>query len=440
MSAASRVLVAVTGALTTVLIARLLGADGAGSYSIALTLVLLLTVASTLGVEHGIAYQVSSRRWHAAAALRSAQKLAFTIGLALAAVTVVVRLLIPQAFAGLGVAMTAITVASVPFALSWFYATYVAVSVDQYEASAAPPGIQSCLAMVLVSAGALADGLFGAVVGLALSHALAAAVVLLWARRWLRAAPPATAAVSRPLREAIAFGIKGYASVALQLLNYRLDLFILSAAATTAAVGHYSVAVAVTSVMWLLPPALSDVLFPRVAALTATATEEAMQHRAFVEAKSLRHTALIVGAFTVVLTVALLLLVVPVYGPEFQSAIDLGLILLPGVALLGLGNPLAATIVGRGKPAYTLYVTLITTPVTIALYIVLIPRLDATGAALASSISYALTFVLMTIAYRRATGTGVLRLLRPTRSEISDYRALPAAIRARLARARPLAR
>ena len=71
------------------------------------------------------------------------------------------------------------------------------------------------------------------------------------------------------LRAAMRFGSKTYPANVLQFLNFRLDLFLLNALATTADVGRYSVAVSVTSVMWLLPRALSAVVFPRVAHLSA---------------------------------------------------------------------------------------------------------------------------------------------------------------------------
>jgi O-antigen/teichoic acid export membrane protein len=159
-----------------------------------------------------------------------------------------------------------------------------------------------------------------------------------------------------------------------------------------------------------------------------------------VETKSLRHAVLVVAAATVVLALVLVLLVVPVYGPGFEPAVALGLILLPGVALLGIAGPLAASVVGRGRPGLALAITLATTPLTIALYATLIPALDATGAALASTISYATTFVLWVIVYGRVTGMPVLPALMPTRSELADYRALWPVIAARargLRRARP---
>jgi O-antigen/teichoic acid export membrane protein len=228
------------------------------------------------------------------------------------------------------------------------------------------------------------------------------------------------------LKRALSFGLRGYAANALQVLNYRVDFFVLSAVASAAALGHYAVAVAVTSMLWLLPQALSDVLFPRVAALSA-AEQEA--HRDFVETKSLRHATLLAVGAGVVLALALLVLVVPVYGPAFRDAIALGLIRLPGVALIGIANTLGAITIGRGKPEYGLYTTLVVTPVTLVLYATLIPAYDATGAALASSLSFAAAFVVTAFFYRRATGHAVLPRAFPTRSELDDYRALGPKVR-----------
>jgi len=432
MSATSRVTVAATGAAATILVARLLGPGGTGAYAIAQTLILLLTVATTLGVEHGIAYYVSTRRWEAAAAYRSSQRVALVSGVAGALLALLARLVVPSAFDGLSVEVTVAAAAALPFALAWFYATYVALAVDRYEAYALPPALQSTLALLLVGALAALDGVRGAVIGFSAAHLLTAVAVWASARRVLLPPPaaPHDAAPPGPLRRAIRFGVKGYASNALQMLNYRLDVFVLASVATAADVGHYAVAVAVTGVMWLLPGAISEVLFPRIASLGAREDAHGEQLRAFVEAKSLRHTVVIVLASSAVLALALVTLVVPVYGEDFRAAVGLGLILLPGVALIGLSGPLSASFVGRGHPGYSLAIALVTTPLTIALYLLLIPALDATGAALASTISYATTFVLAAVFNRRVTRTPVLPRLVPTRSELADYRALAPAIRA----------
>jgi O-antigen/teichoic acid export membrane protein len=354
-------------------------------------------------------------------------RLSLAVGLLGATLGLGARLAVPDAFASLTVGETALVVAGLPFSLTWFYVSFIALATDRYEAYVLPPALQSALALVLVAPGALAWDITGAVAGLTLANVIVGLSTAVWAGRRL---PAQEGDEAQPpmLRKAIAFGVKGYAANALQLLNYRLDLFILSAVASAAAVGRYAVAVAVTQVLWLLPQGLSDVLFPRVAQLSAR--DDSETHREMVEVKSLRHVTLTVAVSAVVLALALLLLVVPIYGESFRESIDLGLILLPGVALIGVSGVLSATIVGRGKPIYSLYIALITTPLTIGLYAVLIPALDAKGAAIASSASYAASFVLACLFYARVTGRNPLPLMRPGRSELEDLRALPRAVAA----------
>ena len=423
MSGVSRAAVAATGAVTTIVVARLLGPSGAGAFAVAQTLIILLTVATTLGMEHGIAYYVSSGRWSARSAFRESQRVALVVGVFGAACGVLARAIVPQAFHGLSPAITAVAAVALPFALSWFYASYVALAIDHYEGFVLPPALQSTVAMVLVAVLAATDGIGGAVIGFTIAHLVTAVGVLAVTRRRLSLSSMAREPSEWvQLRRAITFGVKGYAANNLQLVNYRLDLFILNATAVSAAVGHYAVAVSVTSVMWLLPQALSDVLFPRVAALSTRAGEQDSEMLKMAEAKSLRHTVAVTIIVAIALALALLLLVVPIYGPAFAQSRVLGLILLPGVALLGIASPLSATIVGRGHPGLLLKGALVVTPLTVVLYVVLIPALHAPGAALASSVSYAATFTAAVLFYHRATGRNPLPLMVPTRSEFADYR------------------
>jgi O-antigen/teichoic acid export membrane protein len=132
MGAASRLVVAITGAATTILIARLFGDAGSGAFAIALTIVYVLTVLGTLGVEHGIAYYVSGRTWGPRHAFATSQRVAIVVGLAGAALGVAARLAIPSIFADLTVAECAVAAAALPFALAWFYGAYVALADDHY--------------------------------------------------------------------------------------------------------------------------------------------------------------------------------------------------------------------------------------------------------------------------------------------------------------------
>jgi O-antigen/teichoic acid export membrane protein len=427
MTAAARVGVTAVGALTAIAIARLLGPSGSGAFFVAQSLLVLLTVATTLGVEHGIVYFVSSERWEARSAYDTALKVALATGLAGAALGLAARLAFPSAFAGLPVWLVALAVAGLPFALAWLYAIYIALATDRYEAFVLPPFLQATGVLAFGVLGAIAYDVEGAVVGMTASTVLVGIGTVVWARRVLPRAAPAQPGM---LRRAIAFGIKGYAANGLQLLNYRLDVFLLAAVASAVVVGQYWVAVAVTSVLWLLPAALAEVLYPRVAYLHARDDASAAEQLEIVETKGVRHVALIAMVTAVLVALVLLFLVVPLFGSEFAPATDLGLILIPGAAAIGIAGTLSSSIVGRGRPSYSLYSALIVTPVTILLYLWLIPWLDSTGAALASTISYCLSFVVASFFYYFATGRRVYRLLIPTQSELDDLRALPGAVAA----------
>jgi O-antigen/teichoic acid export membrane protein len=427
MSAASRIWVTLVGGVTTIVLARVLGPRDWGGYSIAASLLVIVTAATALGVDQGIAYFVGGRRWEPRAALGSALRMAAVTGTLGAVAGLVVRILVPSAFAGLPVWLTAVAVVAVPFSLALTYASSIALASDRYEASMSMPAVLAALFLAVSIPAALLFGRTGAVAALTVATVVTAVGAIVWALRQL---PQAAPSPSGQLRRAISFGIKGYGANALQLVNYQLDLFILAAVASAAAVGHYALAVSATTLLFVLPRALSAVLYPRVARLSAGGEE---QTRDMVETKSLRHVSLIVGVTTLGMAAALELLVVPVFGADYRPAINLGLILLPGAAAIGVSTVLAATVVGRGKPMYSLYGALITTPITIAMYATMIPRFHATGAALASTLSYLMSFLIFCHFYRRVTGRHVLPLLVPTRSEFADLWGVPRTVASRVA-------
>ncbi len=428
IAAGSRVSVAITGAATTIAIARLLGPAGAGTFAVAQSVIIISTTLATLGLDHGILYYVSSGAWEAMGAHRASQRLAFSVGLVAGAVVVLIRLAVPSLLRGLSISTTLLLAAAVPFALSWLYTSIIALGTDDYEGYVLPPAVQSACSLALAAGLAAWRGIVGGIAGLAIAHVATALLALIRRRgRENRRATDRARASKAPigprnkLRPALRFGLKGYAANAMQFLNLRLDLLILNGVASVVAVGHYAVAVSVTSVMWLLPWALSDILLPRVAALSADVGDQSTLDA--VEIKGLRHNSAITSLLTAILAAALVVLVVPIYGARFSAAVGLGLILLPGAAFLALAAPMTATVTGRGRPDLILIVALIVTPLTIGMYATLIPLLGATGAAVSSTGSYAVTFLVTAIMYRRVTGRSLIVML-PTRSELLDYQLL----------------
>jgi O-antigen/teichoic acid export membrane protein len=364
---------------------------------------------------------VGSGRWEPRSAFVQTQLAAVALGLAGAALAVVARIAAPGAFGGLSVGLVALAVAGLPFFVSSQYSRWLAVAADRYEVFVLPLWLVSSLTLVLAGSFAAAWGTSGTIAGLFAAQVLTGTITLVVT---LRGLPPATGP-SPPgrLREAAAFGVRANAAAALQLVNYRLDLFVLSAVASASRLGLYAAAVSVTSIMFLAPQTLAQVVFPRVAALSAADTGRHAE-REMVEAKSLRHVSLVTLVSLPVVALAMVVLVPLIYGGRFSGAVALGLVLLPGVALFGIAAVMAATTNGRGHPEYSLRGAALSTPPTLVLYGVLIPLFGAWGAAVASTVSYAINFAVTAVYYRRATGERVLPLMVPTRDELADLRSL----------------
>jgi O-antigen/teichoic acid export membrane protein len=421
--------IAVGTGLISIAVGRILGPTVSGSYAVAATYLAALIAVASLGFETGIAYLVSQLRWAPRPAFAASQALAFGLGTLFAVLAYGVYALFPGAFAGLDDTLMLITLASLPFALAWMLACAVPLALDRYEAHAAPIAAQALLGLALTIPLALADGLRGAIIAWSAAHIVTAIVYAVYLYRALPATEPI--AGPAPIPAALRFGAQTYVNTVLQFFSYRIQIFILTAFVGEAAeVGHYAVAAAVVTVLSMIPWAVSSVLLPRVAALSG---EQDTEQSAFVEGKALRHTVLVLVAAAVVLVPVLLVAVPLVYGEDFRPAATLAILLLPGIVLVGIASVLVSATAGRGHPRYAMLNGLIATPIAIALYVILIDSDGATGAAVASTIAYAVSFVLAAYFYRRATGTP-LSIMLPTKTELLDYRAAATDLRGLLKR------
>jgi O-antigen/teichoic acid export membrane protein len=436
INVAAQVATIAAAGITSVAVARLLGPSGTGTLALAVTLVAVSTTLFSVGLRSGVIYRVSRGTWapHAAARAAAISALALgtvggLIGLGFYALTS------GSVLQGLSPTMAIATFASLPFALAWLFLSAVALAVDRYESYGAITIVQPAAQVVLAVTLAATVGTLGAVLGFAISQVVAAVAAAVLVRR--READPEPPVRDGELRAAWRFGLLSWGSEVLQNLNYRLDLFVLNAFSVTAEVGVYSVALTVTSFAWILPSALQTVLFPRTARLDSGDAPRAdrLTEVELAASRGTRQTVLLLIPTAAALVFALVVLVPLLYGSKFDRTTELGLILVPGTLALGLARVLVAVTSGRGYPQYSLYGRLIDMPITAVLYLVLIPAHGATGAAIASSISYALTGVISFVFFRRVVHIPLRTLFVPTREDLRDWRFAARAARRRFSRA-----
>lgn len=191
-----------------------------------------------------------------------------------------------------------------------------------------------------------------------------------------------------------------YASVILDLVIVRLDLFIMNAITQEdeglGMVGIYGVAVGLASQLSRIPLILGTVVFNRVSANE--------MGRGEVTARIFRLTLLVTGAAGAVLGVAGYFLIVPIYTADFAGSVPAFLVLIPAVILIGLFRILASDIDGRGKPGLVSLCSLLSAIVIVVLDFWWIPIYGVMGAAWASLISYAIAALSGAVVFRRLTG------------------------------------
>jgi O-antigen/teichoic acid export membrane protein len=395
-----------------ILIARTLGPEGRGLTSLFQAAVVLLFAILSLGASVAAVFFVSRRD-------RTGRE-ALEIG---AAATVVAA-----AGSGLGVALVALLAggALLREGVPYYMVVFALVGNVQFRlVEAVLRGQGRFMAMnavevampstylALLIAAELLGGLTveRAIVLWSVAPFLPAALgyALLGPSQWPRRPPPVADVVGWGR-----FGLEGQLGNVAQLLNYRLDSYMVLLFAGAAAVGHYAVAVALAEGLWFIANSVATVLLPR---LTAAALEDASRTASVVCRNTMAVTALAGGGLAAVSPV-----VVPlVFGRAFEEAVAPFLWLLPGVVLLSGGKILSAYVFSRGRPLYNSLIALAALGLTVVLDLALIPSFGASGAGMASSLAYALSLWLTGAVYVRLSALSALEALLPRPSDARLY-------------------
>lgn len=255
-------------------------------------------------------------------------------------------------------------------------------------------GSLALTALVLVLVDRSAAGYLAAA---ALGYAAGGVVAAVAVRRRIGVVRPAFSGTFT--REALSMGMRGQVGNVLQYLSLRLDLVLVAGLLDLRAAGVYFVAVRVSEVVSQVATSASAFLFPQVAAQA--------EHRDTRVTEQVTRLTLI----TVVLGGAILALVAEpllalAFGAEFVPGTGAVRLTLLAMVPLTLTRLLAGDLKGRGRPGTVSWAAFVGLLATIALDVLLIPQLGIAGAALASLLSYGLGAAFLLLAYRRITGSG----------------------------------
>jgi O-antigen/teichoic acid export membrane protein len=266
---------------------------------------------------------------------------------------------------------------------------------------------------LLASLGAL--DLTAALTAYAITQLLAAVVIGgLLLRRAAGTAPvavtAAAAAAGQPSLLRLALdnlrrGWHGQLSAVVSLLYLRLNLALVSGLVGSTAAGLYAFAAMLGELLWHLPGSLNPILVYTAASPTDPRGRDELTARA------VRLSLAATAAAALLLGLAADPVLSLVFGGRYAGSTPVLRLLLPGIVAFAPGAVLAGDFIGRGRPVWNAQASLLTVAACGLAGWLLVPRLGAPGAALASSLAYLLGAGLMLWRFHAVSGLAWQRIL-----------------------------
>lgn len=198
-------------------------------------------------------------------------------------------------------------------------------------------------------------------------------------------------------RPSLWYGAKAHGNNVGSLVSVQLDLAIMPMFLGAAAVGLYSVAGTVTTIIVAVAGSLAVIALP----VAASGGDKGRRP----VAKLLQVTLTVAGAMALVIAAAAPELLRIIYGADFEPASDALRILLPGAVLWAGAGVLVAGLNGVGRPGTAALAQLLGVVITIVGLMLFLRDGGIEAAAAVSSVAYASTFIVLIILYRRASGS-----------------------------------
>ncbi len=383
-----------------VVIARWLGPEGFGTYAVINVTVALALQIGSVGLPSANTYFISRDRATAGPLWANAILAGLVIGICLTIALLLLAWMRP-AFLGVPIGLLAIAAASIPFQLLFILGLNVLLALDRirqlnlFDALLPALVLGNAILVLIVLRGQLRTLIsFNSAAGSALSLILAVYVCRLIAKTLRSQLRPDL----HLLKSMLAYGLKFYVSIMAGTIILRADLLIVNHYRGPAEAGVYGIASQFSFLLLMLPGTIATLLFPRVAS--------SQDQRGEFAVRVTRHTTVIM--FLVCLVTAVLAFALPlIYGSRFRDATFQLMILLPGIFLMGLESVLVQHFTGTGLPVAIPAFWIVAVVFNIGLNLVLVPKFGARGAAVNSTLSYALIFLLVAIYFRFKTGRSI---------------------------------
>lgn len=178
-------------------------------------------------------------------------------------------------------------------------------------------------------------------------------------------------------------------------LNYKIDIILLDKLSNQFETGIYSKGSSIVQYLWEIPMLLSTIVFAR------SAVSKNNKDFSIKVTQLLRVSLIVITLGSLSLFIFSDILIIGLFGNQFNQSISVQNILIPGVILLTVFKVMNMDLAGKGKPFVALKAMIPALIINVILNFMLIPNQGADGAAWASTVSYSVATFLFLIFYSR---------------------------------------
>ena len=395
---ATRLLMVCNSVVAGVIVAHWLGAEGVGALAVINVAVATIVQLGSFGLPSSNTYFIARDQAQFRTAALNSLLFAVTGGSLLALGLSALAAVRPDLFGFVPPELVRVAALSIPFQLITLIGLNILLAVGKIRefnlldlAGQSFVLINAVLVLIVLKRGLTALVILNTAASILISL-LIAALLVISAKKLAQSKWRADMSL---LRRMITYGLKFHISILAGAIIIRADLLVVNHFRGAAEAGVYSIASQFALLLMLLPGVIATLLFPRV-----TSEQDA---RGETTCQVSRYTTLLM--FLCCLAAVPLSLLLPlIYGRAFSDATALLLILLPGVYLIGLESVLVQHFNALGLPRAIPLYWVATLVMNLILVFALVPRFGAQGAAIASSISYAVIFGLVALHFHSTTG------------------------------------
>jgi O-antigen/teichoic acid export membrane protein len=395
----TQLITVILGVITSIILARTLGPANFGIYSIITLTITVLGTFGSLGIAISNTYYGVKKEYKWNDIASNSFIAAFILGIILIISFMLVFFFYPSFLKNINTTLIIIAAIATPFTLLMPYFQYILLGQNRIKEFNFTNIIQSALYLSLIIVILFFNNsLQGVLSSWTVSFVIAAIIPVIFVYK------------SNPFKlhfnfdifkKTTIFGLKGYLGNVIQFFNYRIDIFLISMILSNyASVGYYSISVALAESLWYLPGVVGTLVFARTPGLT---DEDKNRSTPII----CRNTFFITLILSIILFITANYIILILYGPTYLPAVKPLWVLLPGVIALSVCKVLSNEIAGRGKPMINTYAAIISLAVNIPLNLLFIPQLGIIGSALASSIAYFVSAIIVLVSFLKISGNSI---------------------------------